>query len=67
LSKINRFVDSIEKLAPKIIICVTHWTVNNGFEIYTFLLRHNGTVEEVIIDDYVPVDEKAEPIFAKPH
>jgi hypothetical protein len=38
----------------------------NPSGIYTFLLRHNGRIEEVIVDDYVPVDEKGDPIFAKP-
>lgn len=34
--------------------------------IYTFLLRHKGKIEEVIIDDYVPVGETGDPLFSKP-
>lgn len=37
----------------------------NPSGIYRFLLRNNGRIEEIIIDDYVPVDENGEPIFAK--
>lgn len=33
--------------------------------IYTFLLRHKGKIEEVIIDDYVPVGETGDPLFSK--
>jgi hypothetical protein len=37
----------------------------NGF--YKVLLRVNAEVQEIIIDDYVPVNDDGFPIFAKPY
>ena len=35
--------------------------------IYRVLLRINGIIEEVIVDDFVPVNSKGEPIFCQPN
>ena len=30
-------------------------------------LRINGVIEEIVIDDYVPVNKQGEPIFCQPN
>jgi hypothetical protein len=34
--------------------------------IYTLLLRFRGKIEEVVVDDYVPVGEDGQPLFSRP-
>jgi hypothetical protein len=29
-------------------------------------ILHLGVLQEVVVDDFIPVDEKGKPIFAKP-
>ncbi len=29
-------------------------------------ILHGGVLREVVVDDYIPVDSKGKPIFAKP-
>lgn len=30
------------------------------------LLRHKGEIQEVVVDNYIPVNQSSEPIFSKP-
>jgi len=38
----------------------------NPYGIYMARILHGGVLQEVVVDDYVPVDQHGEPLFAKP-
>lgn len=38
----------------------------NKYGIYMARVLHRGVLTEVVVDDYVPVNEEGEPLFAKP-
>lgn len=38
----------------------------NKYGIYMARVLNKGVLTEVVVDDYVPVDEEGEPLFAKP-
>ena len=38
----------------------------NKSGLYMARILHHGVIQEVIVDDFIPVDSKGAPIFAKP-
>lgn len=38
--------------------------VFNAKGLYTFILRKNGNLEEILIDDYIPVNKEGVPLFS---
>lgn len=41
--------------------------VYNPNGIYKVTLRVNGDIEEILVDDYIPVNNKGEPFFCQPN
>lgn len=38
----------------------------NRYGLYMARLMYGGVVQEVVVDDYIPVDQQGQPLFAKP-
>jgi hypothetical protein len=39
----------------------------NSSGVYCVRLRIDGVIEEIVVDDYVPVNETGQPIFTPPY
>lgn len=63
------FLSAIAALAedPKIIQNIFHDQKYNEEGIYKVTLRVNGLVEEVVVDDNIPVNQYGAPIFCQPN
>ena len=62
LSAVSAIAEREERI--KAIFGIQEGTKN---AIYRVLLRINGVIEEILVDDYVPVNNKGEPIFCQPN
>ena len=38
----------------------------NQYGVYMARVMHQGVLKEVIVDDYIPVNQQGDPLFAKP-
>ena len=63
------FLSAVSAIAEKEERVKAIFGVQQGVKnaVYRVLLRINGIIEEVIVDDFVPVNSKGEPIFCQPN
>lgn len=63
------FLSAVSALAEKEDRIISIFGDQEGMKngIYRVTLRVNGVIEEILVDDYVPVNSRGEPIFCQPN